>query len=67
MENEINKDKSITHECNVLTNILNPAKSATLKYDHYSPILQGCMNTCSGRQSLETLKLYYTEEEAQQL
>ena len=28
MENKINKDKSITHECNVLTNLLNPTKCA---------------------------------------
>ena len=49
MENNINKDKSIIHECNILTNILNPKKHAKSKYNHYSPILQGCMNTCSGR------------------
>ena len=30
MEKNINKDKSITHEYNVLTNLLNPTKHAKL-------------------------------------
>ena len=49
MEKKINKYKSISHKCNVLTNLLNPTKRAKSKYDHYSPILQGCTNTRSGR------------------
>ena len=49
MENNINNYKSITHEFNVLSNILNPMKRAKSKNNHYSPILQGCMNTRSGR------------------
>ena len=47
MKNKINNDKSITHECNVLSTILNPIKHAKSKDSHSSPILQGCMNTRS--------------------
>ena len=36
------------NKCNILTNILNPTKRAKTK-SHYSLILQGCMNTRSGR------------------
>ena len=43
MENKINNDKSLTNECNVLSNPLGTIKRA--KQSHYSPILQGCMNT----------------------
>ena len=49
MENNTNKEKIITHEFNVLTNIINPIKHPRSKNIHYSPILQGCMNTHSGR------------------
>ena len=48
MLNKTNNDKSLTHEYNVLSNLCNPMKCAKLKNSHYSPILQGCMNTCSG-------------------
>ena len=47
MANNINNNKSLPHECNVLSNILNPMRRA--KNCHYSPTLQGCMNTHSGR------------------
>ena len=47
MENKINNDKILTHECNVLYNLLNPMKHVKSKNSYYSPILQGCMNTCS--------------------
>ena len=50
MENKINNDKSLTHECNLLSNILNPMKRTKSKNSHYSPILQGCMNTLSGKE-----------------
>ena len=40
MANNINKYKSIIHECNILTYILNHTKSEKSKYDHYSQILQ---------------------------
>ena len=49
MENKMNNDKSITHECNVLSNIFNPMKRSRSKNSHYLPILQFCMNTRSGR------------------
>ena len=49
MENKINNNKSLTHDCNVLSNILNPIKRTKSKNSHYSPILQGCMSTHSGR------------------
>ena len=41
MENNISSDKSLTHECNVLSNLLCPLKHAKLKNSHHSPILQG--------------------------
>ena len=37
--NNMNKDKSIIHECNIQTNLLNPTKRVKSKYDHYSPII----------------------------
>ena len=48
--NEIRKYNSVTHECNVISNILNTTTHAKSNIDHYSPILKGCMNTCSGRE-----------------
>ena len=52
MKNKINNDTSITHEYNVLSNILNIIKRTKSKNSYYSPILQGCMNTRSGREKL---------------
>ena len=46
--NNKNKNKSIVHECNILTDLLNPKKCAKTN-SHYSPILQRFMNTRSGR------------------
>ena len=46
---EDKKDKIITHECNILSNILNHIKHAKSKNSHYSPIIQGFTNTHSGR------------------
>ena len=48
MANKMNKDKIIVHKCNILTAILNPTEFAK-KHFRYSPILQSCMNTCSGK------------------
>ena len=42
-----NKNNSIKRKCNVLSNFLNPMKRAKHKISHYSPILQGCMDTSS--------------------
>ena len=42
MANNINNNKSLTHECNVLSNILNRTKRA--KKTHYPTILAGCIN-----------------------
>ena len=50
-------DKSITHECNVLTNILNPIKGTISKNSHYSPILQGFINTLSGRANFRNFRI----------
>ena len=49
MANKINNYLSLTHECNILHNIVNTMKHAKSKDSHYSLILQGCMNTRSGR------------------
>ena len=57
MEIRINKNKSITYECNVLTHILNPTKHEKSKYDHYLPILLGCMNTHSGREEFRNFRI----------
>ena len=57
MENDINKDKSLTLEFNLLSNILNTIKHAKLKNIHYSPIMQGCMNTRSGRTKLTNVQI----------
>ena len=52
MSNKINNDKSLTRECNVLSNLLNNMKHVKSKNSNYSPILQGCMNTRIGRSKL---------------
>ena len=57
MANQINNDKSLTHEFNVLSNILNTMKHAKLKNIHYSPIMQSCMNTRSGRAKLTNFQI----------
>ena len=67
MSNKINKDKIFTHEWNLLSNILNPMKCAKSKNSHYSPILQGCMNTHSGRENLENFRSYWKAEAVQKL
>ena len=38
MEKKTIKDKIITHECNVLTNILNYTKHSKSKYDNYRSV-----------------------------
>ena len=57
MENEKYINNSIKRECNVLYNFLNPTKFAGTKNIHYSPILQGCMNTRSGREKLKKFRI----------
>ena len=49
------RNNSIKRECDVLYNFINPNKRAKRKNSHYSPILQGCMNARSGK---ETFKNY---------
>ena len=61
MTNNINKDKSIKHLCNILTDILNPTKFAKIK-PYYAPILQGCMNTCSRRALFRNLRILLDSE-----
>ena len=51
------KDKSIKHKCNVLSNILSPKKRAKYTTSHYSLILQGCMNTRSGKGNCGNFKI----------
>ena len=48
MINKINTDTSIVHAFNILIDILNPTTRAKTK-SHYSPIIQVCINTRSGR------------------
>ena len=57
MANKVSKDSSITHVCNVLSNLLNPTKHAISKIDNYSPILHGCMNTLSGREKFRNFRI----------
>ena len=57
MANKVSKDSSITHVCNVLSNLLNPTKHAISKIDNYSPILQGCMNTLSGSEKFRKFRI----------
>ena len=57
MENIINKDKSITHKSNILNILLNLKKHAQQKYNHYSPIPQECMNTCSRREQFRYFRI----------
>ena len=49
MENNKDIDNSTKNECDVLPIFLNPTKRAKSKTSNYSPILQGCMNTLSGK------------------
>ena len=48
MENKRNSIINNRHKCIVIPNILCPTKHAKTKNSHYSPILQECMNNCSG-------------------
>ena len=57
MSNNIKIDKIIIHECNILADILNPTKRAKSKYNNYSPIQQGCINTCSGRELFRKFRI----------
>ena len=67
MKNMINNNKSLTQEFNVIYNILNPMKCAKSKNSHYSPILQDCMNTRSGKAKFRNFESYWTVESVQQL
>ena len=57
MENKIHNDKVLTHEFNVLSNILNPMKREKSKNSRYSLILQGCRNTRSGRAKIRNFPI----------
>ena len=46
----------MVNEFNILTDILNPTKCIKTK-SHYSPILQGCMNTRSGRKLFKNFRI----------
>ena len=50
MDNKNNSNLSNEHEFNIISNFLNPKRRAKYKNSHYSPILQGCMNTRSGKE-----------------
>ena len=67
MENNINNDKSLTHECNVLSNILNPIKRAKSKtvitLQYYRFVLTPVME----RQNLDIFEYYWAAEAIQQL
>ena len=61
MANKIDYNKIITHECNILSNLLNSIKRAKSKNSHHSPILKGCMNTRSGRgEFINYMILFYS-------
>ena len=57
MENNINNDKILTHECNELSNLLNTTKRKKSKNSHYSPILKGCMNNRSGTAKFRNFRI----------
>ena len=48
MANKRNNDKILTHECNVISNLLNTMKREKSKNSNHSPKIQGCINTRSG-------------------
>ena len=55
-DNEI-RNNCNKRECNVLSTFINPTTCAKSKTSHYSPILQGCMNTCSGREKFKNFRI----------
>ena len=57
MENKKYRNNSIKRECNVLSYFLNITKRARTKNSHYSPIIQGCMNTRSGRAKFKNFQI----------
>ena len=61
------RNNSIKIELKALSNFLNPKKRAKHKVSHYSPILQGYMNTRSGGEESRIFEPYWTAEEVQQL
>ena len=57
MAYDTNKYNINKHGCNVISNPLNPTKCTKFKINHYSPILQGCMSTRSGREMFSNFQI----------
>ena len=51
------RSNSTKRECYKLSNCLNPIQHAESKTSNYSPILQGCTNTRSGRAKLKNFRI----------
>ena len=57
MAYKISKYNSTKHECNVLSNLLNPAKRKKSKISHSLPILQVCLNTRSRNRKFTNFRI----------
>ena len=44
-------------ECNLLHDMLNPSKRTKNINSHYSVILNGCMNTCKGKEKFKNVRI----------
>ena len=56
-----NEVKNI-EECNLLQGIINPPKRVKNINSHYSPILNGCMNTRKGRPKFKNFRIQLYSE-----
>ena len=54
-DNEVN----LISDYNLLYDILNTSKYTKIKNKHYSPILNGCMNTRKGKSRFKKFYEYY--------
>ena len=67
MINKINNNKSLTHECNVLYNILNPMKRTKSRIVITNQYYRVVWTPVVESQSLDIFELYWTLEAVQQL
>ena len=52
MENKSNSRQITRYEFNAISKLLGPTKLSKHLNSYYSPIIQGCMNTCTGRSNI---------------
>ena len=54
-----NKEVNHIFECNSLYDIINPPKHTKILNSHYSPIINGCMNTIRGKEKFKKFRIIF--------